>query len=92
MAMIYVSSGSVSGDRITDRVETLARAGFHRIELSGGTKYYENYLKDLLGLQQRYNLDYLVHNYSPPSQEDFVLNLASPNDEIREKSITLCKR
>lgn len=92
MAVIYVSTGSVSGDKIADRVETLANAGFHRIELSGGTKYYENYLKDLLGLQQRYNLDYLVHNYFPPPREDFVLNLASPNYEIREKSINFCKK
>jgi sugar phosphate isomerase/epimerase len=49
--------------------------GFTNIELSGGTKYYEGYLDDLLSLKEEFSLSFNVHNYFPPPKEDFVLNL-----------------
>ncbi len=90
--MLYISSAGIYGDRINERVERLALAGFRKIELSGGTKYYNEYLKDLLRLKRRYSLKYLVHNYFPPPQQGFILNLASLNKNIRNKSIDFCKK
>ena len=79
-------------ETISESVTTLAEVGFKNIELSGGTKYYTNYENDLLRLQDKYALNYQVHNYFPPSKKSFVLNLASMDDEICGQSIQLCKR
>jgi sugar phosphate isomerase/epimerase len=34
---------------------------------------------------------FLLHNYFPPPSDPFVINLASPNDKIRNRSIEFCK-
>lgn len=88
--MIYVSTAGVSGRHITERVSSLAEAGVTHIELSGGSSYYDHktLLSDLKKLQQKYNLQFLLHNYFPPPENDFVFNLASSEDEIVEKSIS----
>ena len=88
--MIYVSSSCVRNDKITESVIELAEAGFNNIELSGGTHYYDHssLVNDLLVLKERYNLNYLLHNYFPPPESDFVLNLASLDKEINQKSLS----
>lgn len=85
--MMYVSSACLKHDRIKDTVDELARNGFKNIELSGGTKYYERYEEDLFELKDKYNLNYLLHNYFPPPKQDFILNLASLNNEIYQKTL-----
>lgn len=85
--MIYVSSTCSKRKRIGDAVEELVSAGIRNIELSGGTEYYAGYEDDILRFQDKYNLNYLVHNYFPPPKENFVLNLASLDDTIYDKSI-----
>ncbi len=84
--MINVSSACLEHEKIKDSVKELAENGFLNIELSGGTKYYEGYEEDLLRLQEEYNLNYIVHNYFPPPRQDFILNLASLNDDIYQKT------
>jgi sugar phosphate isomerase/epimerase len=66
--------------------------GIRNIELSGGTNYYEGFEKDLLRLQDKHDINYLVHNYFPPPNEHFVLNLASLDDSIVQKSLDLCQK
>lgn len=90
--MISVSSSCVNVETIRESVEILAKAGYRNIELSSGTKFYTDYEKDLLDLQEIYGLNYLVHNYFPPPPKPFVLNLASLDDEIFAQSIHHCKR
>ncbi len=85
--MIYVSSACLKHDKIKDTVDELARNGFKNIELSGGTKHYERYGEDLFELKDKYNLNYLLHNYFPPPKHDFILNLASLNNEIYQKTL-----
>jgi sugar phosphate isomerase/epimerase len=85
--MIYVSSSCSNEKKIGDAIRELAVNGFTNIELSGGTEYYESYEDDIFELKEKYNLNYLVHNYFPPPKENFVLNLASLDDVIFEKSI-----
>ena len=84
--MIYVSSSCIGHKKIKDSVKELAENGFQNIELSGGTEYYDDIESDLLKLKEEYNLNYRCHNYFPPPKIDFVLNLASLNDEIYEKT------
>lgn len=85
--MIYVSSSCIGGQRIYDVVRRLAQGGFRNIELSGGTSYYPEIFDDLAALKKEYNLTYVCHSYFPPPQKDFVVNLASCNDEIYNRSI-----
>jgi sugar phosphate isomerase/epimerase len=85
--MIYISSSCVQFENICVSVEFLAQHGFKHIELSGGTSYYATLEDDLIELKKKYNLSYLIHNYFPPPQDHFVLNLASLNDEIYKKSL-----
>ncbi|MGM0520261.1 MAG: TIM barrel protein [Campylobacterota bacterium] len=84
--MIYVSSSCVKQKKIKDSVQELVDNGFKNIELSGGTEYYDGFEDDLLEQKEKYNLNYVCHNYYPPPKKHFVLNLASLNDEIYEKS------
>ena len=90
--MIYVSTACVRNNSIKDSVIELAQQGYKNIELTGGTKYYDGYERDLLELKESHNLNYLVHNYFPPPNEHFILNIASLNDDLYEKSIEHCIR
>lgn len=84
--MIYISSSCIRRTRISESIRVLGEAGFRNIELSGGTKYYENIEQDLLNLKQEYNLEYQCHNYFPPPKEPFVINLASTEPTIYHRS------
>ncbi|MBT3385019.1 MAG: TIM barrel protein [Prolixibacteraceae bacterium] len=85
--MIYVSSACSKKTNIRASVLELVSAGIQNIELSGGTEYSETLENDLIELQLKHNLNFLLHNYFPPPQKHFVLNLASENQGIREKSL-----
>lgn len=89
--MIYISSASVKSERIGDSVRSLASMGFKNIELSGGTKHYAGYMEDLVSLKDEFGLNYLVHNYFPPPEEDFVLNLTSSDEAIVSRSMGLIR-
>jgi len=89
--MIYVSSSCVKANLIKESVSVLAKAGFRQIELSGGTEYYTDFEIDLLRLRDKYDLNYLLHNYFPPPKDHFVINLASLDRDIYARSIDHCK-
>lgn len=84
---MYVSSSCQTSNHIGQSVENLARAGVRNIELSGGTSTYDDLLDDLLQLKEKYQLNYILHNYFPPPKKDFVLNLAALDDDIYEMSL-----
>lgn len=90
--MIYVSTSCVIKEYIVDSVIKLHSCGFRNIELSGGTKYYENIEQDLLDVQKKHDLNFLCHNYFPPPKEQFVINLASTDLLILQKSISNIKK
>jgi sugar phosphate isomerase/epimerase len=85
--MIYISSSCVKNNKIQNSVQNLLDNGFINIELSGGTEYYDGFEDDLIKLQNKYNLNYICHNYFPPPKEHFVLNLASLDDAIYNDTI-----
>lgn len=85
--MIYVSTSCVRHEKIKDCVAELACEGFKNIELSGGTKLYDEFEEDLVDLKHKYGLNYLCHNYFPPPRKPFVLNLASLDDATFEASL-----
>ncbi len=85
--MIYVSSACSKKTDIRESVLELAHAGFKNIELSGGTDYSDTLETDLLELKNSLGLNFLLHNYFPPPQSHFVLNLAAADKETRLKSL-----
>jgi sugar phosphate isomerase/epimerase len=89
--VIFVSTANVRRPYIKDSVAELVGAGFRNIELSGGTQFYQNYKKDLLELKSQHGLLYRVHNYFPPPEKSFVLNLASTDPNILEMSQKLIR-
>jgi sugar phosphate isomerase/epimerase len=87
---IFIASSCVQHQKIKNSVLELAEEGFTSIELSGGTDYYSNYQYDLLKLQDKYSINYTIHNYFPPPREHFMLNLSSLDDALYQKSIEHC--
>lgn len=88
--MIYVSTACVRHKNIKDSVLELVNNGFFNIELSGGTNYYKSFEDDLVGLKETYNINFRCHNYFPPPVQPFVLNLASLENGIFDKSVQHC--
>lgn len=62
------------------------------IELSSAHSYRDNIFPRLKDCQNKYGLNYLVHNYFPPAKEPFVLNIASSDSKILTKSRQLAKK
>lgn len=90
--MIYISSSCSKKRDIRESIKELVDNGFNNIELSGGTEYFDSLKEDIIELQHKYHLNFLLHNYFPPPLKHFVLNLASVNEEIRRMSIMHIKK
>jgi sugar phosphate isomerase/epimerase len=81
----YVSSLAFYGKTPEEIVE-IAMEFQLAIEFSSGMPYRTD-------MEQFFNeakLNKILHNYFPAPKEPFVLNLASANEEIRQKSINHC--
>lgn len=85
--MIYISSSCIKKNNIAEILCILAINGIKNIELSGGTKYYNELEQELIKLKRQYQLQYACHAYFPPPKEPFVVNLASCNDKLYKQSI-----
>ena len=82
---IYISTGGFKKISAAQAIEKLNNIGIKDIELSGG-KYDPNLLKQI----KKYNkLNLKAHNYFPPPKKPFVLNFASLDKKIYEKSENL---
>ena len=90
--MIYVSSSCARAKTILDSIGRLARLGYKNIELSGGTEFLPDLAERLLIQKKDLRLNLLCHNYFPPPKEDFVLNLASLDDDVFERTISHFKQ
>ena len=90
--MIYVSTSCSKKTNIRESIQELVNLGIKNIELSGGTEHYESLEDDLINLQIKYDLNFLLHNYFPPPKQHFVLNLASNNQAIQDTSLKHIKK
>lgn len=82
--MIYVSTGGLKNLGFDDAIKELSQAGIVAFELSGGV-FLPDVSSRLKELQNKYSL--ALHNYFPPHEKPFVLNLASFRDDIVQDSI-----
>ena len=81
---IYISTGGFSKKSTDLAISDLERYGFKNIELSGGL-----HKKNLFYTIKNKKLNFQIHNYFPPPKVPFVLNLASLDKRIYQKSLNL---
>ena len=89
--MIYVSSSTLQSVSLENCIEELIGVGIRNIELSGGPKFHGDISDALTRYKEEHHLNFLIHNYFPPPEDDFVLNIASPNSKFRAKSVDFIK-
>ena len=80
---VYVSTGGYGNVPAHISAGRLADAGVRAIELSGG-RYAPDLIQRLTELLDR--VSFQVHNYFPPPEEPFVLNIGSLDDAIAMRS------
>lgn len=86
---IYASTACIPGTvSLRTRAADYRAEGLDNVELGAGVNLEHMSISEIPGLSPRM----LVHNYFPPPADPFVLNLASENAEIREKSLDLVFR
>ena len=82
---IYVSTACLPpGVTVKSRVLQYIACDLQNIELGANVEVNSD-----LGFLSNYQAQFLVHNYFPPPQDPFVLNLASKDENIRKRSIEL---
>lgn len=90
--MIYTSTGGRSATPADDTARDFVAAGIASIELSGG-KYRAELEASLRQFKAAYpDVHLQVHNYFPPPETPFVLNLASLDADVVNASREHVKR
>lgn len=87
----YISTGAFRFSKLREIIAFSVDRGIDHIELSSGITYQWNLLDPVRETNQK-QITYLIHNYFPPAEDPFVLNLASLNGDTRKRSIDLCER
>lgn len=87
----FVSTGAFKTRSVRECVEWALKGGVDRIELGSGSHWSPDVLQPIRETSGR-PIRYLVHNYFPPHEQPFVLNLASSDPEARERSLAHCRQ
>jgi sugar phosphate isomerase/epimerase len=85
MSGIYVSTGAFRGERLVEMAEACEGLGVG-LELSSGVRWHaglEGEIEEVIGRKG----ELLVHNYFPPPEKAFVLNLAARDGETLARSM-----
>ncbi len=87
---IFVSTACLEGVSRLDVVLGIYKDhGIRNIELGSG----HHYIRDVEKLLSDYSdLNFIIHNYFPPPEHPFIMNLASQDENVREKSLSICKK
>jgi sugar phosphate isomerase/epimerase len=81
---IFVSTTFSSDDsKVSDVLQQCEENSISNVELGSNHSHEENFER-ILG---KHPFQYLVHNYFPIPKDSFILNIASLNDQIRQRSI-----
>jgi sugar phosphate isomerase/epimerase len=78
----YASTTCLSGRGYVETLDAYAAADVERVELG-----YCPETVDLSAVVEEYPFEFVAHNYCLPRDEPFVLNLASPDEHLRRRSI-----
>ncbi len=90
MKDVFVSTSGFGKRDIKEIINECAEHGIHNIELSSLSHYNDDIKQFLLDCYKSRNFRFLVHNYSPPPEVPFVLNLASKDRDILDRSLEHC--
>jgi sugar phosphate isomerase/epimerase len=81
---LYVSTTFFQdGTDLGEALDSCAYYGITSVELGSNHSFNPNSLQTI----NNYSFSYLVHNYFPIPSDPFVLNIASTDESIREKSL-----
>lgn len=80
---IYASTTCLCNHNYQETLEVYEAAGIERVEL-GYCPVPQLNMDSLVGDS---SLEFVAHNYCLPTVDEFILNLASPDETIRERSI-----
>ena len=86
---LYVSTGCLKSRPLEVFLEECADKNIRNIELSSGVSYETGIIQIIE--KQRRQFNFLIHNYFPPPQNSFVLNLAAADESCLIRSLELCK-
>ena len=87
---IFVSTACLEGEcSLAEILEIYGDRCIQNIEL-GSSHHYVNDVEKLLSNYPDAN--FIIHNYFPPPERPFIMNLASQDERIRENSIDICKK
>jgi sugar phosphate isomerase/epimerase len=87
---IHISTGAFKTRSVSEIISLALKSGLRHIELSSGTVWAPDML-DPVRKTSGHPINYLVHNYFPPHQDPFVLNLASGEDGTLQRSRSHCR-
>lgn len=79
---LFLSSQCIKRGNIIEAVKELSEIS-PNIELSGGGQYNTNLLDRLIEIKENKNINFLIHGYFPPPQENFILNFADTGEDTR---------
>ena len=86
--MFFVSTTFIKDNLpIKNAVDKLYKNSIFNIELGSNHSYQKNY-----SYLKKYDVKYCVHNYFPIPKDNFIINIASQNKNIREKSLNHIKK
>lgn len=88
---IFISSGAYHQKSLKELIQYCIGHSLANLELSSNINYDSCYL-DILREYHGNPMKYMIHNYFPRPKEDFVLNLASDNQDIIRLSMEHCKK
>jgi len=81
---IYVSTYCLRWEEnVLERISLYRRNGIDEIELGGGVSVGKRDFDEM----KKTGCRFLVHNYFPPTGNDFVINLGSADDNVRNRSL-----
>jgi sugar phosphate isomerase/epimerase len=89
MPEVFVSTGAFKPQALGEILDAAATLGIRHIELSSGVAAAPDLVN--IVMERRHAFRFLVHNYFPPAARPFLLNLASPSEEIGARSMAMCR-
>lgn len=85
---VFISTGGYKKISANNCISNFEKFGIKKIELSGGL-FSENLISEIIKLKDFFKFQ--IHNYFPPHENSFVINLGSLNSEIEKKSLNHIK-
>jgi len=86
---IYYSSGLFPWKQLNTILDYCRNNNIFNVELGPSLAYSERLID--ITLSQAESFQFILHNYFPPPEDPFVLNLASSDADIHRKSMQMCK-